>query len=111
MACAVNTYFDDCEANGKFPTIAGLCVAIGFCDRFALYEYEKRAAAKDEFSRIIRYARTRIEDIKEGKMCAGEGSTAGLIFSLKNHHKYIDKTEVNQTVATKTHEEMLKELE
>ena len=60
------------------PTISGLVLYCGFCDRHAFNEYEKRS----EFSAVIKRARCRIEQYYERLL---QGSTpTGAIFALKN---------------------------
>lgn len=69
------------------PTVTGLALYLGFCDRQSLYDYNKRA----EFSCIIKRAKTCIENHYEnslnGKACTGA------IFALKNMG-WDDKTEI-----------------
>ncbi len=60
------------------PTITGLVLHCGFCDRSSFYKYEE----KPEFRHIIKNARTAIENHYEELMQAGGG--AGAIFALKN---------------------------
>jgi hypothetical protein len=60
------------------PTITGLVLYCGFCDRRSFYEYEE----KPEFTLTIKKARVRIESHYEELLQAGLG--AGAIFALKN---------------------------
>lgn len=59
------------------PTITGLVLYLGFCDRSAFYAYEN----KPEFKHTIKKARTLIENVYEELMQLGS-TTA--IFALKN---------------------------
>lgn len=70
-------------------TITGLALALGFCDRQSLYDYEKR----EEFSCTIKKARLMVENSYE-KHLFGKNST-GAIFGLKNMG-WKDKSEVDQ---------------
>lgn len=69
------------------PTITGLALFLGFCDRHSLYDYENRG----EFSHTIKTARTKIESAYE-KLLHGNSCT-GAIFALKNFG-WVDKQEV-----------------
>jgi len=60
------------------PTITGLVLYCGFCDRTSFYDMEK----KPEFAHTIKTARTRIEQNYEELTQCGGG--AGAIFALKN---------------------------
>lgn len=99
MQVLIDRYFDqDAEVierwnNGvkyqqRCPTISGLAIYLGFCDRHSMYAYEKFP----EFSHTIKRARERITQQYENLIQAGVG--AGPIFMLKNLG-YKDKTEVD----------------
>lgn len=62
----------------KMPTITGLVLHCGFCDRHSFYAYEKIPL----FSHTIKMARSRIEQHYENLLQQGLG--AGAIFALKN---------------------------
>ena len=70
------------------PTISGLALYLGFCDRHSMYDYEKR----EQFSHTIKRARANItryhEEIAQGGACSGA------IFMLKNFG-YTDKSEID----------------
>lgn len=72
------------EITVKIPTITGLVLYCGFCDRSSFYEYEQFP----EFTDTIKNARTRIEQDYEEDLKKGLG--AGAIFALKNFG-WIDK--------------------
>jgi hypothetical protein len=82
MEAKIDQYFDDLEKNGKPPTIAGLCFFLGFSDRHALSEYEKR----EGFSATVKKARLRIEVDRSERLISSGTPTAGLIFDLTNNH-------------------------
>lgn len=74
------------------PTVAGLALYLGFCDRVSMFDYKKNT----EFSNVIKGAITKIETFAE-KNLYGKSST-GAIFWLKNRHNHAnwqDKTEVD----------------
>lgn len=62
----------------KVPTITGLVLYLGFCDRASFYDLELRS----EFTNTIKKARTRIEKEYEEQLASGAGASA--IFALKN---------------------------
>jgi len=93
MQARIDLYFDDCEARGKPPTIAGLAYSLGFEDRHALAEYEKR----DEFSATVKKARLRIEQDRAERVLDKDRFTAGVIFDLKANHGWKDTVHVDNT--------------
>lgn len=92
----VDQYFDECTANAKPPTVAGLTYSLGFCDRNALQEYRKY----DGFSRTVKKALLRIEAFKNEMLYNREYATAGVIFDLKNNHGWADKVEHGEMTPT-----------
>ena len=74
------TYYD-------CPTVTGLALALGFCDRQSLYDYGK----KEEFSCIIKRAKTCIENHYENSL--NGKSCTGAIFALKQMG-WKDNTEI-----------------
>lgn len=76
--------------NGEKPTITGLALALGFCDKSTLYDY----AAKTDFSHSIKTAILIVENGYE-KALRGNSPT-GSIFALKNMG-WKDKQEVEQS--------------
>jgi hypothetical protein len=76
--------------DGEKPTITGLTLALGFCHKSSVYDYEK----KDEFSYPIKKALLIVENGYE-KALHSNNST-GSIFALKNFG-WKDKTEVEQS--------------
>ena len=72
-------YNSDGESIGyNPPTVNGLALFLGFCDRHSLYEYQE----KEEFTTIIKRARACIEGHYEFSL-NGKNAT-GAIFALKN---------------------------
>ncbi|WP_333664712.1 terminase small subunit [Desulfobacter postgatei] len=86
---AIAEYFADCDERGAPYTIPGLAYSLGFIDRRALIAY----AGRPEFSDTIKRARARIERQRVENLVAGNGSTPGQIFDLKNNFGYADKIE------------------
>lgn len=73
------------------PTVNGLTLHLGFCNKSTLYDYAKR---EDRLSNPIKKALTRIEQRHEEGLYGR--SPAGHIFALKNSG-WKDKTEVETT--------------
>ena len=73
------------------PTISGLALFLGFCDRRSFYEYEE----KPEFTHTIKKARFRIEREYEKQLY--NDKCPGAIFALKNLG-WKDKTEQEITI-------------
>lgn len=73
------------------PTISGLVLFLGFCDRHSFYDYEHD---RPEFSHTIKQTRSFIEQHYEELLQTG--NTTGAIFALKNFG-WKDKQEVEQT--------------
>jgi hypothetical protein len=72
----------------KRPTITGLILYVGFCNRASFYDYE----LIPEFTNTIKSARLKMEQHYEELLQKGLG--AGAIFALKNFG-WIDKQEVS----------------
>jgi hypothetical protein len=72
-------------------TITGLALALGFCSRQSMYDYEKN----DKFSYTIKNARLRVENSYEQHLFTK--SAGGAIFGLKNMG-WADKQEIDQKV-------------
>lgn len=84
MEAKIEQYFDGLETSGKPPTVAGLCYFLGFSDRHALSEYEKR----EGFSSTVKSARLRIEVDRSERLISSGTPTAGIIFDLTNNHNW-----------------------
>lgn len=80
-------YFEDIEAKGKMPTMAGLCLHLGFYDRESFARY---AEYGDDFSRTVKAARLMIEDDRHQRLA--NPACTGVIFDLKVNHGWQDKT-------------------
>jgi len=110
----IDDYFRDCpDTVSKFtkdgdeiiiphPTITGLVLHCGFCNRASFYDMEKIP----EFTHTIKRARTRIENEYEKHLFDGG---AGAIFALKNFG-WIDRQEIDHGIKTDTDTQALKDL-
>ena len=101
MQKAIDKYFLDCPdsydviVGGEIgmvtvpcPTLTGLALYLGFCDRHSMYAYEE----KKEFNNTIKRARAIMVRIYESEVRFGR-NTAGAIFMLKNFG-YSDRQEL-----------------
>ena len=100
-------YFNECEKEGKKPTVSGLGYVLGM-SRKQLLEYENCIDNENLFARFddsvklgfrntIRSAKRFIESCLEDKLINGSTTPIGLIFALKNNYGWVDKQEVVQT--------------
>ena len=76
------------KVNIEVPTITGLALHLGFCDRSSFYDYEKN----NEFSYTIKKARFFIEQHYEELLQTG--NVTGAIFALKNFG-WVDRVDSN----------------
>jgi len=103
LEAKITEYFDNCPdtktvvmrtKDGIFreeipcPTVTGLALFLGFCDRQSLYDYQSK---NEEYSCIIKRARTKAERVYEQLLQDGN---SGAIFALKNMG-WTDKQEIN----------------
>lgn len=96
FAAKIEAYFEARAADERPPTLAGLCVFLGFCDKQALTEYEGYGP---EFSLPVKRARLRIEEDRSQRLLGKDTFTPGVIFDLKNNHGWKDKNETEHTGA------------
>lgn len=100
-------YFNECDKEGKKPTVSGLGYVLGLSRRQIL-EYENCIDSDDVFKRFddnvklgfrnsIKEAKRFIESCLEDKLINGSTTPIGLIFALKNNYGWVDKQEVVQT--------------
>lgn len=74
------------------PTITGLALHLGFCNRSAMYDYE----ARGEFCHAVKTARSRCEQWVETNGLQGNTPPAMAIFALKNYG-WSDKQEIEHS--------------
>lgn len=86
----VDLYIAVCQdpEKPKAITLTGLVLALGFCSKDTLYEYEKYP----EFTDSVKRARLLVEQEYENRLIVGTNAAAP-IFALKNFG-WKDKTEV-----------------
>ncbi len=78
MQIMIDLWVTECQANGTPLTVVGLARGLGFCDKNALYDYQK----KDLFTTTIKNARAMVEQNTLERAIKSNG--AGAIFYLKN---------------------------
>lgn len=86
----VDSYVSMCKgAEPKEPiTLTGLCLALGFCSKGTLFEYQNYP----EFSESVKRARLLVENEYEKRL--GANNPTGSIFALKNM-EWSDKLDLN----------------
>ena len=100
-------YFNECDKEGKKPTVSGLGYVLGM-SRKQLLEYENCIDNDNLFSRFddsvklgfrntIKDAKRFIENCYEDRLVNGTSTPIGLIFALKNNYNWVDKQEIEQT--------------
>ena len=102
-------YFNECEAEGKKPTVTGMGYILGM-DRKDLLNYERcfeldrlkqyPDSVRRGFVNTIKDAKRFIESCLEDKLINGNTTPIGLIFALKNNYGWVDKQEIEQTNKT-----------
>ena len=102
-------YFNECEAEGKKPTVTGMGYVLGM-DRKDLLNYERcfeldrlkqyPDSVRRGFVNTIKDAKRFIESCLEDKLINGNTTPIGLIFALKNNYGWVDKQEIEQTNKT-----------
>lgn len=96
----VDNYFAICDKSHKIYSICELACHLDM-DRSSLQNYSK----EKEFFPIIKKARERVEASLERSMLDSEKAPVGVIFALKNHYKWTDKQEIENTHGLKDGQE------
>lgn len=94
FSAKVDEYFTEVEATGRKPTLSGLCLFMGFCDKESFSRYEDYG---EDFSRTVKRARLLIEENRVQLLNDRTSFTPGVIFDLKNNHGYKDKQEIEHS--------------
>ena len=99
-------YFNECEKEGKKPTVTGLGYVLGM-NRQDLINYEKcfeydrlkqyPDSVRQGFVDTIKDAKRFIESQLVDKLINSTSTPIGVIFALKNNYGWVDKQEVVQT--------------
>ena len=94
FAAKTADYFRVVDERGKMPTLAGLCLHLGFSDKESFGRY---AEYGEEFSRTVKTARMAIEDDRHQRLA--NPACTGIIFDLKANHGWQDKQTLEHTGA------------
>lgn len=92
---------DEYLATATVPSIVGISLHLGFCDKFSFSHYANYGI---EFSKTVEKARMRIEQDRIERLNDKGKFSPGTIFDLKNNYGWVDKQEIAMTV---THEDRL----
>lgn len=90
FADKVDAYFAEVETKGKKPTLAGLCLSMGFIDKESFSNY---ANYGEEFSRTVKRAKLMMEDDRQQLLLSKERFTPGVALDLQNNHGWKNKSE------------------
>ncbi len=90
FAQAAEDYFALCEARDRKPTLAGLCLHMGFCDRESFSHY---ASYGPEYSRTVTRTKLRMEDDRQQALLSKDKFTPGIALDLQNNHGWRNKSE------------------
>jgi len=85
-------FFKKCMEKGRVPTVPGLALELGFCDRHSVWELSK----SPYFSHTIKDILLKIEEIRLQMMFVVK-NTGAVIFSLKNGFGYSDAQKIDIT--------------
>ena len=110
MQKIIKEYFEECKAEGKYPTVSMMAFRLGM-SRKVLLEYETSVendehlkqldkSVKAGFGNTIKAAKQYIEGCYEDKLINSPNSPIGTIFTLKNNYNWKDKQEIEQTNKT-----------
>ncbi len=91
FAAKADEYFATCSTK---PTLAGLCLFMGFSDKQSFSNYETYG---HEFSLTVKKAQMRIELDRHERLIDKNQFTPGIIFDLKNNHGWKDQQDLNHT--------------
>jgi hypothetical protein len=94
----IDKYFDKCDETQAPYTIMGLCESLDV-DRVTLIDYKER----EEFSHIIKRAKTKCEKSLYERGLSGKGNPALTIFGLKNNYGWRDDRNLNVKQDTTIH--------
>jgi hypothetical protein len=90
---AIDKYFANCNEEDIPYTVEGLTLALGFCDRSSLLDYEKEEGYEAHFH-TVKKAKLTILNNKLTKAMKNKLNPTIVIFDLKNNHGFKDKQEI-----------------
>jgi hypothetical protein len=86
FAQLTDEYFAAAKQSGEVPSLAGLCLHLGFVDKESFTHY---ANYGDGFSRTVKRAKMQMENDRIQRLHSGNAT--GPIFDLKVNHGWQDK--------------------
>jgi hypothetical protein len=89
FAAKADEYFEQCK---NMPTLAGLCLFMGFSDKQSFSTYAEYGY---EFSLTVKKTQLRIEEDRHNRLIDKSTFTPGVIFDLKNNHGWKDQQDLN----------------
>jgi hypothetical protein len=97
---SIDLYFQRCEVedeegNREEPTVPDMIYAIGLSSKAALKKYREYG---EDYEQVIDRALLRMEGKRNRQLLKGGNTTPGVIFDLKNHHGWAEKSESTTTV-------------
>ena len=107
----LNEYFDLCEKNGMFATVAGLSLAIGVTRQTVFRWLSGSKSCEPEVIQALGWGMSVVNAQTEQTLMDGTGNVVGQIFVTKNNFPdYTDSREVivNPRQKERTSDELLK---
>jgi hypothetical protein len=97
---SIDLYFQRCEVededgNKEEPTVPDMIYAIGLSSKAALKKYREYG---EDYEQVIDRALLKMEGKRNRQLLKGGNTTPGVIFDLKNHHGWSEKSETTTTV-------------
>jgi hypothetical protein len=97
---SIDLYFQRCEVedeegNKEEPTVPDMIYAIGLSSKASLKKYREYG---EDYEQVIDRALLRMEGKRNRQLLKGGNTTPGVIFDLKNHHGWAEKSESTTTV-------------
>lgn len=100
----LNEYFDLCEKNGMFATVAGMSLAIGVTRQTVFRWLSGQRPCEPEIIQILGWGMTVINAQTEQTLMDGTGNVVGQIFLTKNN--FPDYTDSREVVVTPKQKEL-----
>jgi len=95
----MDKFFEECSENGDMPTIMGMFLSLGFCDKKSLHDYQKRSP---QFFHIVKAAKTKCFNMKMQAGFRGEIPPTLLIWDGINNHGMVN-TKVKEEAQRNEH--------
>lgn len=91
----LNEYFDLCEKNGEFATVAGMSLALGVTRQTVFRWLNGQRPIESDILMALEWGMSVINSQVEGSLMDGTGNVVGQIFLTKNNFpEYTDSREV-----------------